>query len=100
MNLSILQSKIHFIRGEKILLDFDLAVLYEVETRILKQSVRRNDYRFPLDFMFKLTNNEWTEVVTNCDNLPESIKFSPQPPFAFTEQGVAMLSSILKSKKQ
>lgn len=99
MNLSILQSKIHFIRGEKILLDFDLAVLYEVETRILKQSVRRNDYRFPLDFMFKLTNNEWTEVVTNCDNLPESIKFSPQPPFAFTEQGVAMLSSILKSKK-
>ena len=70
MNLSILQSKIHFIRGEKILLDFDLAVLYEVETRILKQSVRRNDYRFPLDFMFKLTNNEWTEVVTNCDNLP------------------------------
>ena len=99
MNLTVLQSKIHFIRGEKVILDFDLANLYEVETRVLKQSVRRNEYRFPEDFMFKLSNSEWKEVVTNCDNLPESIKYSPQSPFAFSEQGVAMLSSILKSKK-
>lgn len=99
MNLTLLQSKIHFIRGEKVILDFDLANLYEVETRVLKQSVRRNEYRFPEDFMFKLSNSEWKEVVTNCDNLPESIKYSPQSPFAFSEQGVAMLSSILKSKK-
>jgi glutaredoxin-related protein len=99
MELSQLQSKIHIIRGEKIIFDFDLATLYEVETRVLKQSIRRNEYRFPFDFMFKLTESEWKEVVTNCDNLPESIKYSPQTPFAFSEQGVAMLSSILKSKK-
>lgn len=99
MDLSILQSKIHAIRGEKVMLDFDLAILYEVETRALKQAVRRNEYRFPDDFMFQLTKVEWQEVITNCDNLPESIKFSPQPPFAFSEQGVAMLSSILKSRK-
>ena len=99
MELTQLQSNIHIIRGEKIIFDFDLAKLYEVETRMLKQSVRRNEYRFPFDFMFKLTEVEWKEVITNCDNLPESIKYSPQTPFAFSEQGVAMLSSILKSKK-
>ena len=78
MELTQLQSKIHFIRGEKIIFDFDLATLYDVETRVLKQSVRRNEYRFPFDFMFKLTEVEWKEVITNCDNLPESIKYSPQ----------------------
>ncbi len=88
MELSQLQSKIHLIRGDKIIFDFDLATLYEVETRVLKQSIRRNEYRFPFDFMFKLTESEWKEVVTNCDNLPESIKYSPQTPFAFSEQGV------------
>ena len=100
MELTQLQSKIHFIRGEKIIFDFDLATLYEVETRVLKQSVRRNEYRFPFDFMFKLTEVEWKEVITNCDNLPESIKYSPQTPFAFSEQNKAMLSSMLKSKKK
>ena len=99
MELTQLQSKIHFIRGEKIIFDFDLASLYEVETRVLKQSIRRNEYRFPFDFMFKLTESEWKEVVTNCDNLPETIKYSPKTPFAFSEQGVAMLSSVLRSKK-
>ncbi len=74
MDINVLQSKIHFILGEKVMLDFDLASLYEVETRSLKQTVRRNDYRFPEDFMFKLSSVEWKEVVTNCDNLPESIK--------------------------
>jgi hypothetical protein len=59
MNLSLLQSKIHFFRGEKVILDFDLANLYELETRVVKQSVRRNEYRFPFDFMFKLTEVEW-----------------------------------------
>lgn len=81
------------------MLDFDLAEMYEVENRALKQAVKRNIDRFPDDFMFQLTKPEWTEVITNCDNLPENIKFSPATPFAFTEQGVAMLSSILKSKK-
>jgi hypothetical protein len=81
------------------MLDFDLATLYEVETRALKQSVKRNLIRFPEDFMFQLTKNEWTEVITICDNLPRNIKFSPSTPYAFTEQGVAMLSSILNSDR-
>ena len=81
------------------MLDFDLAELYEVENRALKQAVKRNLDRFPRDFMYPLTKAEWHEVITNCDNLPERVKFSPATPFAFTEQGVAMLSSVLKSKK-
>ena len=81
------------------MLDFDLAELYEVENRVLKQAVKRNLDRFPKDFMYQLTKAEWQEVITNCDNLPEGVKFSPATPFAFTEQGVAMLSSVLKSKK-
>jgi hypothetical protein len=99
MELQDLHQKIVTLRGSKVMLDFDLAALYEVETRVLKQSIRRNSFRFPIDFMFDLTKQEWLEVVTNCDKLPENIKYSPKPPFAFTEQGVAMLSSILKSKK-
>ena len=81
------------------MLDFDLSEMYEVENRSLKQSVKRNIDRFPNDFMFQLTKNEWQEVITNCDNLPQGVKFSPATPFAFTEQGVSMLSSVLKSKK-
>lgn len=81
------------------MLDFDLAELYKVENRTLKQAVRRNMDRFPDDFMFQLTKTEWLEVITNCDNLPDTLKFSPSEPFAFTEQGVSMLSSVLKSKK-
>ncbi|MEI6866386.1 ORF6N domain-containing protein [Flavicella sp.] len=99
MELSIIKNKIHNIQGNKVMLDFDLAELYEVETRVLKQAVRRNLKRFPDDFMFQLSKDEWKEVITNCDNLPENIKFSPTTPFAFTEQGVAMLSSVLKSDK-
>ncbi len=81
-----------------VMLDFDLANLYQVETRVLKQSVRRNLERFPEDFMFQLTKEEWLEVITNCDKLRSTNKFSPSRPYAFTEQGVSMLSSILKSK--
>jgi hypothetical protein len=99
MQPQTIQTKIHEIRGQRVLLDFDLAALYETETRILKQAVKRNIERFPEDFMFQLTKKEWQEVITICDNLPENIKFSPFMPFAFTEQGVAMLSSVLKSKK-
>lgn len=97
-SLSI-QSKIYEVRGQKIMLDFDLAEMYEVENRALKQAVKRNGDRFPGDFMFQLSKSEWQEVITSCDNLPETAKFSPATPFAFTEQGVAMLSSVLKSKK-
>ncbi len=99
MELQVIQHKIYEVRGQKIMLDFDLAELYETETRILKQSVKRNIKRFPKDFMFQLTKNEWQELITNCDKLPESIKYSPSTPFAFTEQGVVMLSGILNSDK-
>lgn len=81
------------------MLDFDLACLYEVENRALKQAVKRNLDRFPADFMFQLNKAEWKKLITICDKLPPNIKYSPATPFAFTEQGVAMLSSILKSKK-
>lgn len=99
MELQAIQNKIYEIRGQNVMLDFDLAEMYEVENRALKQAVKRNIYRFPKDFMFQLTKKEWQELITNCDNLPEGIKFSPATPFAFTEQGVAMLSSVLRSRK-
>ncbi len=98
MALQIIENKILSIRNTMVMLDFDLAKLYQVETRVLKQSVRRNLERFPEDFMFQLTKEEWLEVITNCDNLRSTNKFSPSKPYAFTEQGVSMLSSILKSK--
>ncbi|MDP2890372.1 MAG: ORF6N domain-containing protein [Bacteroidota bacterium] len=99
MQLEKIQTKIYEIRGQKVMLDFDLSEMYEVENRALKQAVKRNLDRFPNDFMFQLTKIEWQELITICDNLPEGIKFSPATPFAFTEQGVSMLSSVLKSKK-
>jgi hypothetical protein len=97
MELQVIQNKIYELRGLKVMLDFDLAELYEVETRALKQAVKRNIERFPEDFMFQLSKAEWKKLITICDNLPEGIKFSPATPFAFTEQGVAMLSGVLKS---
>ena len=99
MQLQIIQNKIFEIRGQRVILDYDLAEMYEVETRALKQAVKRNMSRFPEDFMFELTKSEWQEVITICDNLPQTVKFSPALPFAFTEQGVAMLSSVLRSQK-
>lgn len=99
MKLSLIKTKIHNIQGNRVMLDFDLAALYDVETRVLKQAVRRNLKRFPEDFMFQLSKEEWHEVITNCDNLPGTIKYSPATPFAFTEQGVAMLSSVLNNDK-
>jgi len=99
VQLQGIENKIYEIRHKKVMLDFDLAELYQVETRVLKQAVRRNIERFPEDFMFELNKIEWKELITNCDKLSENIKFSPSMPFAFTEQGIAMLSSVLKSKK-
>jgi hypothetical protein len=98
MNLEIIQTKIYELRGRKIMLDFDLAELYQVETRGLNQSVKRNIERFPQDFMFQLDKREWTELITNCDKLPNNIKHNPTSPYAFTQEGVAMLSGILRSK--
>lgn len=98
MELQIIQQKIYEIRGMKVMLDFDLAALYQVETRVLKQAVRRNADRFPTDFAFQLTKDEWQELITNCDKFPKNIHHTPVLPTAFTEEGVAMLASVLHSK--
>jgi hypothetical protein len=96
----IITQKIIEIRGHKVLLDFDLAELYNTETRILKQAVRRNSSRFPEDFMFELTEEEWislrSQIVTLKTGRGQHSKYLP---FAFTEQGVAMLSSVLNNEK-
>ena len=92
------QSLIFEIRGYKVMIDTDLAALYETETKVLKQQVKRNNDRFPKDFMFQLTKEEKAQLVTNCDRL-SNLKHSSVLPMAFTEQGVAMLSSVLRSKK-
>ena len=92
ITLTLIQSKIYEVRGQKVMLDFDLAEMYQVETRILNQSVKRNQSRFPEDFMFQLTNEEWEFVMTSRAKRPKSAL-----PLAFTEHGVVMLSSILRS---
>ena len=125
MYLQHIQSKIYELRGHRVMLDYDLAQLYETETRILNQAVKRNIGRFPSDFMFRLTAEEWEHmrsqfVTASTDGMPESLRSqtatletmssqivmtypNKRPntslPFAFTEQGVAMLSSVLKSQK-
>jgi hypothetical protein len=113
MQLQLIQRKIYEIRGHKVMLDFDLAEMYGTETKRLKEAVRRNIQRFPPDFMFELTRTEYTslrsQIVTS--NATSSLrtqfatlekgrgKYSKFNPFAFTEQGVAMLSSVLNSKQ-
>ncbi|MBI1884056.1 MAG: ORF6N domain-containing protein [Chlamydiae bacterium] len=93
-----IEQKILMIRGYRVMMDKDLARLYGVPTKVLNQAVKRNIERFPEDFMFRLSPTEKDKVVTNCDHL-SSLKFSPQLPSAFTEQGVAMLSSVLRSER-
>ena len=97
-NLKIITNKIHFIRNQKVMLDFDLAFLYEIETRVLKQALRRNRERFPEDFMFELSSIEIENLVSQSV-IPSKSKFGGSIPFAFTEQGIAMLSSVLNSEK-
>jgi hypothetical protein len=92
-----ISSLIYLIRSEKVMLDFHLAALYAVETRTLKQTVRRNINRFPEDFMFVLTDEEINWMVSQ-KLIPSKKIFGGARPFAFTEQGVAMLSSVLNSK--
>lgn len=101
MQVQAIQSKIYEIRGQKVMLDFDLAELYETETKVLKQAVRRNINRFPSDFMFELTKEEYHSLRSQYVTLENSGrgKYSKYLPFAFTEQGVAMLSSVLNSPK-
>ena len=98
MHLITIQNKIYEINGIKIMLDFDLAELYEVETRVLNQAIKRNIDSFPADFMFRLTTEEWEEVSSS-----QIVMTSKRPksalPDAFTEHGVTMLASVLKSPK-
>lgn len=96
-NSDVIRSRIFTIRGVQVMLAPDLADLYKVETRVFNQSVKRNIKRFPENFRFQLTKEELNEVITNCDN-PDRLRFSPQAPFAFTEQGIAMLSGVLNSE--
>lgn len=107
-----IQNRIYEIRGERVMLDFDLAQLYEVETKALNQAVKRNAKRFPADFMFRLTLVEWQSIRSQSVTASESTSMRSQivtasqskrntniTPYAFTEQGVAMLSGILNSDK-
>jgi len=96
MEIEHIKNSILEIRGLKVILDFELAKMYQVETKRLKESVRRNSRRFPVDFMFELTQDEWTNL--RSQNATSSWGGKRYPPFAFTEQGIAMLSSVLNSE--
>ncbi|MEE9450316.1 MAG: ORF6N domain-containing protein [Ignavibacteriaceae bacterium] len=90
-------SKIYLIRKEKVMLDSDLATLYGVATKVIVQAVKRNVDRFPKDFMFQLTTNQYKNL--RSQSVTSSWGGRRYPPYVFTEQGVAMLSSVLKSKR-
>jgi hypothetical protein len=92
-----IESQIFTIRGLQVMIDRDLAEMYQVETKVLNQAVKRNSERFPIQFRFQLTENEKIELVTICDRF-DSLKHSTSNPNVFTEQGVAMLSAVLRSK--
>jgi len=99
VSVETIAGKIYLIRGTKVMLDRDLAELYGVETKALKQAVRRNIKRFPHDFMFELTKEElknWRSQFVTSNSIKMGLRHSPM---AFTEQGVAMLSSVLNSKQ-
>ena len=93
----IVDDKIFIIRGIQVMIDRDLAELYQVETKRLNEQVKRNNEKFPVDFMFQLTNDEKNELVAKCDRF-EKLKHSSSNPYVFTEHGVYMLSTVLKSK--
>ncbi|MCX6196481.1 MAG: ORF6N domain-containing protein [Flavobacteriia bacterium] len=99
MELAIINQKIYTVRSVKIMLDRDLAELYEVETRVLNQSVKRNKELFPSDFMFQLTNEEYENMSSQFVMTSKTKRPNSALPFAFTEHGVAMLSNVLKSIK-
>ena len=92
-----IQNLIYVIRGQRVMLDSDLARLYEVETKVLNQAVKRNITRFPDNFMFQLSKDEWQSLRSQIVTLSNDIR--KYTPYAFTEQGVAMLSSVLRSEK-
>ena len=96
--IEVIENKIFLIRGQKVMIDRDLAELYGVATKRLNEQVKRNRERFPVDFMFQLTIGEKSELVANCDRF-NSLKHSTSLPYAFTEHGAIMLASILNSQR-
>lgn len=101
MDIELIQQKIFLVRDHKVMMDFDLANLYQVETRRLKEAVRRNIRRFPPDFMYELTDNEYRSLRSQIATLKIGGRgaHSKYLPFAFTEQGIAMLSSVIHSDR-
>jgi ORF6N domain len=100
MLIKQIQNKIYTIRNQRVMLDYDLALMYEVETRVLNQAVKRNINRFPSDFMFQLSKSEWDNLISQIViSKTEKRGGTQKSPYAFTEQGLAMLSGILKSDK-
>jgi hypothetical protein len=97
MELQVIQHKIYEIRGRRVMIDADIAAIYEVETKVLNQAVKRNIERFPLDFMFQLTPDEFENLKSQF--VTSSWGGTRKLPFAFTEHGVAILASVLKSKR-
>ena len=97
MELDIIQNKIYEVRGTRVMLDFDLAELYQVETRVVNQSVKRNIKRFPQDFMFQLTAEEWISMSSQIVTTSPNKRPKTAMPYAFTEYGVIMLASLLRS---
>ena len=96
--IAAVAQRILLLRGQKVMVDADLAELYGVETKVLNQAVKRNRERFPHEFMFQLSKAEKDEVVTICDHLAR-LKYSPVLPYAFTEHGSLMLGNVLKSPR-
>ncbi len=99
INESIIESKIYIIRGQKVMMDSDLAEMYGVETKVLKQAVKRNMDKFPIDFMFEMTDIElsnWRSQNVTSNSIKMGLRYKP---FCFTEHGVLMLSSVLRSKQ-
>ncbi|HEX7846921.1 MAG TPA: ORF6N domain-containing protein [Chitinophagaceae bacterium] len=94
-----IQNRIYDVRGERVMLDFDLAPLFEVSTKVLNQSVKRNLKRFPRDFIFRLTKSEWEEMRSQIVTASQNRRNTKATPYAFTEQGVSMLSGVLKSDR-
>ena len=100
MQIQLIQKKIYELRGQRVMLDFDLAELYTVETRALNQAVKRNVERFPERFMFQLTREEWKSLISQIVISKTGKRGGTQKlPYVFTEHGVAMLASVLRSKK-
>ena len=95
---NLIEQRIFLLRGQRVMFDRDLAELYGVETKYLNRQVRRNRERFPREFMFKVTKKERNELVTNWHRFA-SLKYSNVLPYAFTEHGVAMLSSVLRGER-